>query len=202
VSSSADAVARQARVWLAAAALIVANAAPGVPSARAQATSDQPGAPATESVPPGTVKGPRDGKEFQDWTLRCELPQGQPPEFCEMRQRVVNQAGDRVLLAVLGRLPQIDAPGLLIILPLGISLPLGAFLKIDQGADQQVPVERCEQQGCRVEIVLEADLLAQLKAGSRAMVGFHVYDGQGGRPRVDVPLSLLGFSAALAEVMK
>jgi invasion protein IalB len=148
------------------------------------------------------VKGPRDGQQQQDWTLRCELPQGQPPEFCEMRQRVVNQEGERVLLAVVGPLPQIDKPGLLLVLPLGIALPPGTFLKIDGGPEQPVPVERCEPQGCRIELVLDPELLARLKAGTRALVGFHVYDGQGGRPRVDVPVSLLGFSAALAEVMK
>ena len=205
------AVVRHARFWLAAVTLAGAGIGPGAAPALAQATQGAPAAPgaegtpappATEAAPPGTVKGPRDGQKFQDWTLRCELPQGQPPEFCEMRQRVVNQQGDQVLLAVIGRLPQLGKPGLLIVLPLGISLPPGAFLKIDQGADQRVPVERCERQGCRIELVLEDELLAQLKAGSRAMVGFHVYDGEGGRPRVDVPVSLLGFSAALAEVMK
>ena len=119
-----------------------------------------------------------------------------------MRQRIVDQNGNRVVLAVVGRLPNIDVPGLLILLPLGISLPPGTFLKIDQGEERRVPVERCESQGCRIELLLDDDLLARLKAGSRATVGFHVYDGQGKRPRVDVPISLIGFSAALAEVMK
>jgi invasion protein IalB len=192
---------RGARAALAAAALVAASAGPAL----AQATQGEPAAPAapaTEGAPPGTVKGPRDGQQVQDWTLRCELPQGQPPEFCEMRQRVVNQEGERVLLAVVGPLPQIDKPGLLLVLPLGIALPPGTFLKIDGGPEQPVPVERCEPQGCRIELVLDPELLARLKAGTRALVGFHVYDGEGGRPRVDVPVSLLGFSAALAEVMK
>ena len=119
-----------------------------------------------------------------------------------MRQRIVDQNGNRVVLAVVGRLPNIDVPGLLILLPLGIALPPGTFLKIDQGDERRVPVERCESQGCRIELLLDDDLLPRLKAGSRATVGFHVYDGQGQRPRVDVPISLIGFSAALAEVMK
>jgi invasion protein IalB len=146
--------------------------------------------------------GPRDGQEFQDWQLRCERATEQRPEFCEMRQRIVDQDGNRVVLAVVGRLPTIDRLGLLFIVPLGIALPPGAFLKIDQGEEQPVPVERCDQQGCRIELVPDEGLLTRLKAGTRATVSFHVYDGQGERPRVDVPISLLGFSAALAEVMK
>jgi len=218
--SSRGAVLRHARLWLAAVTLAGAGLGPGAAPALAQATQGAPAAPGTEGAPtapapqgapaapgtqgapPATVKGPRDGQQLQDWTLRCELPQGQPPEFCEMRQRVVNQQNEQVLLAVVGRLPQLGKPGLLIVLPLGISLPPGAFLKIDQGADTPVPIERCERQGCRIEIILEGELLTQLKAGSKAIIGFHVYDGEGGRPRVDVPVSLLGFSAALAEVMK
>jgi len=169
---------------------VAGDAAPAL----AQATE------APESAEP--EPGPRDGLEFQDWRLRCEAATEQRPEFCEMHQRVVNQEGERVMLAVVGRLPNIDTPGLLFVLPLGISLPPGAFLRIDQGEEEQVPVERCERQGCRIELLLDDELLARLKAGTRATVSFHVYDGQGQRPRVDVPVSLLGFSAALAEVMK
>ena len=173
------------------AALAVAGSAP---PALAQETQ------APESAEPKA--GPRDGQEFQDWRLRCEAATEQRPEFCEMRQRIVDQEGKRVLLAAVGRLPNTDMPGLLFVLPLGISLPPGTFLKIDQGEELRVPVERCEQQGCRIELLLKDDLLSLLKAGTRATVSFHVYDGQGQRPRVDVPISLLGFSAALAEVMK
>ena len=190
---SAVAVTRQVRPWLAVAALSAACAGLGASAALAQATEGAPAAPA---------EGPRDGQEFQDWTLHCRAPEGPTPDVCEMHQRVVNQEGERVMLAVVGRLPNIDTPGLLFVLPLGISLPPGAFLRIDQGEEERVPVERCERQGCRIELLLDDELLARLKAGTRATVAFHVYDGQGQRPRVDVPVSLLGFSAALAEVMK
>ena len=173
-------------------------AALAVAGAAAPAVAQTTEAP--ESAEPKV--GPRDGQTFQDWRLRCEAATEQRPEFCEMRQRIVDQDGNRVVLAAVGRLPNTDTPGLLFILPLGISLPPGTFLKIDQGEEQRVAVERCEQQGCRIELLLENDLLARLKAGTRATVSFHVYNGQGQRPRVDVPISLLGFSAALAEVMK
>lgn len=159
-------------------------------------------AQAAEGTPAEPNAGPRHGQAFQDWTLRCRAPEGPTPEVCEMHQRIVNRDGDLVVLAVVGRLPNIETPGLLLLLPLGISLPPGAYLKIDQGEEQRVPVERCEQQGCQIELLLEDELLARLKAGTQARVIFHVYDGSGQRPRVDVPISLLGFSAALAQVLK
>jgi invasion protein IalB len=190
------------RSALAGAAILVIGAGGGSIAAFAQAEGE---APTTERAPatpaPAAPPGPRDGKVLQDWTLRCQLPQPEQ-EICEMRQRIVDQNGNRVVLAVVGRLPNLDIPGLLILLPLGIALPPGTFLQIDQGEERRVQVERCESQGCRIELLLDDDLLPLLKAGSRASIGFHVYDGQGERPRVDVPISLIGFSAALAEVMQ
>ena len=169
---------------------VAGGAAPALAQATATPESAQPKA------------GPRDGLEFENWRLRCEAATEQRPEFCEMRQWIVDAQGNRVALAAVGRLPDIDKPGFLFILPLGISLPPGTFLKIDQSEEQRVPVERCEQQGCRIELVLEGELLSRLKAGTQATVSSYVHDGRGNLRRVDVPLSLLGFSAALAEVMK
>jgi len=187
---------------LATAALIAALvSATDAGPARAQASQTPESSPSTP--PPATPSPPsRDGQEVQDWTLHCEPLEKVQPEFCEMRQRVVDQKGNRVLLAVVGRLPNLDTPGLLILLPLGIALPPGTFLAVDNGERQRVEVERCERQGCRVELLLKPELLAQLKAGTKATVSFHIYDHEGKRPQVDVPISLLGFSAALAEVMK
>lgn len=182
---------------LAGAAILAVGAAGGSSAAFAQAAGDAPPAPqAPAPLPPG----PRDGKVLQDWRLHCRLAQPDR-EVCEMRQSIVNENGDRVVLAVVGRLPNSDAPGLLILVPLGILLPPGTFLRIDQGEETRVPVARCEREGCQIELLLDDDLLPRLKAGTRAVVSFHVDDGRGQRVRVDVPISLIGFSAALAEVM-
>jgi invasion protein IalB len=188
---------RAIRGALAGAAILAIVAGGGSIAAFAQAEGEAPADPPAPAVPPG----PRDGKVLQDWTLRCQLPQPDQ-EICEMRQRIVDQNGNRVVLAVVGRLPNIDIPGLLILLPLGIPLPPGIFFKIDQGQEERVPVERCECEGCRIELLLDDRLLPRLKAGNQATVSFHIYDGEGEQPRVDVPISLIGFSAALAEVMQ
>ena len=190
------------RSALAGAAALAISLTGGSSAAFAQAEGEAP-APEPAPATPATAvpSGPRDGTVLQDWTLRCQLPEPDQ-EICEMRQRIVDQNGNRVVLAVVGRLPNVDIPGLLILLPLGIALPPGTFLQIDQGEERRVQVERCESQGCRIELLLDGELLPLLKAGSQARIGFHVYDGQGERPRVEVPISLIGFSAALAEVMK
>ena len=192
------------RAALAAAAIVLAAAAGGSIAAFAQATGDAPAAPAAPTAPDAPAAptpGPRDGKVLQEWRLRCQLAEPER-EMCEMHQRIVDQNGNHVLLAVVGRLPNIDTPGLLILLPLGIALPPGAFLTIDQGEERRVPVQRCQRQGCQIELLLDNELLPLLKAGNQATVSFHVHDPEGGLRRLDAPISLLGFSAALAEVMQ
>ncbi len=183
----------------------LAQASQATPS---QATPSQapagqaPKGAAPTPAPEGAGPGARDGQVFQDWTLHCEVFGKGKPEMCEMRQRIVDQKGNRVMLAVVGRVPTLDSPGMLVLLPLGIALPPGASLKIDDSEPQKVDIARCEKEGCRVEVLLKPDLLARLKAGTKAIVGFHVFDQHGKQPQVGVPISLLGFSAALAEVMK
>jgi invasion protein IalB len=49
-------------------------------------------------------------------------------------------------------------------------------------------------------MLLEPDLLNRLKAGTKATVFFEAIDPQGERQRLGVPISLLGFTAALNEV--
>lgn len=145
---------------------------------------------------------PRNGKQYEDWTLRCGQANEQAPEACEMFQQHVNPETEKVVLhAAIGKLPNNDAPGMLLVLPLGISLPPGVFIKVDEGEAQAVPVERCTPDGCRVELLLDTPFLNQLKAGTTMTVVFHVYDQQGQRERVGVPVSLLGFTAALNEVL-
>jgi invasion protein IalB len=197
--ATSQAVTRLATATLLAALVTAAAAGPAFAQASQAPESTAP-APAPKSAAPSAPS--RDGQEFQDWTLHCKSITEGKPEFCEMHQRVVDQKGNRVLLAVVGRVPNIDTPGMLILLPLGIALPPGTFLKVDDGEPQRVEVERCEKQGCRIELLLKPELLALLKAGTKAIVSFHIYDHQGKRPQVDVPISLLGFSAGLAEVMK
>ncbi len=171
------------------------------------APSQAPGGQAPQSTTPApktAAPNPQsqDGKQFQDWILHCKVLAEGKPEACEMHQDIVNQKNTRVVLVIVGRVPNIESPGMLILMPLGIALPPGVFLKIDDGDRQRLELKMCEKEGCRVEIVLKPDLLAQLKSGTKGTIIFYVYDRQGKGQEVDIPISLLGFSAALAEVMK
>jgi invasion protein IalB len=174
--------------------------APTGPALGGQAPSGQ--APESAAPAPKAAGSPRDGQRFQDWTLHCvTVAQGQP-EACEMLQDVANDKG-RVLLMMVGRVPNVDTPGLLILLPLGIALPPGVSLKVDDGDRRPLEIKLCAKEGCHAEQApLKPELLGALKAGSKGTVSFYVYTRQGKQQQVNIPVSLRGFSAALAEVMK
>jgi invasion protein IalB len=165
-------------------------------------------APAQGGAPaPGTQFGatapPEQGletRQFQDWQVRCGSPTPGAPEACEMIQQPQNDQGQTVLLVAIGNVPNNNAPGMLIILPLGISLPPGVVLMVDGGKKFPAEVARCERHGCEIELLLEPDVLSTLKAGREANVLFQIRDQQGQPKQVGVPFSLLGFTAALNEV--
>ena len=118
-----------------------------------------------------------------------------------MVQQRQDEQGQTVLAVAVGKVANTDNPGMLIILPLGIWLPPGVVLKVDGGEEIPVRIERCERRGCQVELLLEPKVLTILKSGREANVLFQIYDENGEPKVVGVPFSLLGFTAALDEIM-
>ena len=176
------------------AALVALGAAiAGSDRLRAQ-EAPAPDAPAAAPDAPVT-------QQFQDWIVRCTRPSGDPARACEMVQQRFDGEGRAVLTVAVGEVPGSPSPGMVLILPLGIALPPGVALVIDGGAELPMRVERCEPRGCLVELLLEPDVLARLKAGRKATALVHAYR-EDGLHRVGLPLSLLGFTAALDEVLR
>jgi invasion protein IalB len=167
-----------------------------------QAAPPQQGAPQQAPAPEGAAPPDVEMTErrFEDWMVRCGRPRGQEAEVCEMQQQQIDNEDRTVMAVAVGKVPGSSDVGLLILLPLGILLPAGVTMQIDSGAAIPLEVERCERQGCRIERLIEPDLLSRLKAGTKATVFFEAFDPQGKRQRLGVPISLLGFTAALNEV--
>jgi invasion protein IalB len=139
-------------------------------------------------------------RQFKDWTVRCGRQKEQGPQVCGMQQQTTDKEGRTVMAVAVGTVPGDSKLGLLIILPLGVLLPAGVTLQVDGGAEVPLQVAWCERQGCRIEMLLEPDLLSRLKAGREAKVIFEAVDPEGQRRRLGYPISLLGFSSALDEV--
>ncbi len=144
----------------------------------------------------GAGAAPKDGTKFDNWAIRCEKPgEGDPSkiEVCYAFQNVVTkEKNQRVLNVAVGYAPKIDVPVALITLPLGIALPPGASLTLDDGQPIRFPIERCEPNGCRAGLKLEKDLLDRLTKANKVQISFH----DGAHRPVNIPLSMKGFGDA------
>jgi invasion protein IalB len=133
----------------------------------------------------GAIKSVHD-----DWQIRCETPPGAQTEQCALFQSVVAEDRANVGLTVLviktadqkSRLMRIQAP-------LGVLLPAGLGLKIDNVDVGRAGFVRCLPRGCYAEVVMDDALLKQLKEGQTAT--FFIF--QTPEEGIGFPVSLKGF---------
>lgn len=134
----------------------------------------------------------KSGDTFRDWTVQCESAQKGTAQTCYIFQNLLLKQGQKRLLHMaVGYLAKSGKPAAFFTLPLGVSLPGGVSLSVDDGPPQRFRYERCEADGCLAPLILGDDLIRALKAGRQARVAF--FDAS--RREISVPVSLLGFTA-------
>lgn len=128
---------------------------------------------------------------FEEWQQRCETPAGAKNEQCALVQYVAAEDRPNLTLVVIV-LKTADNRGYLlrVVAPLGILLPAGLGLKVDQVDIGRAGFVRCLSTGCVAEVVLDENLTKQLKTGQTAT--FIVF--QTPEEGVGIPLSLKGFA--------
>ena len=143
----------------------------------------------TASLAPASAQGVVKNT-FNDWQLRCEVPAGAKTEQCALVQNVAAEDRPNITLLVIV-LKTADAKSRLlrVVAPLGVLLPSGLGLKIDNTDVGRAGFVRCLTTGCVAEVVMEDTLLNQLKSGKQAT--FIVF--QTPEEGVGIPVSLEGF---------
>src|SRR3712207_6317446 len=93
---------------------------------------------------------------YGDWQMRCETPAGASAEQCALVQNVVAEDRPSVTLVIIV-LKTADGKSRLlrVVAPLGILLPSGLGLKIDQTDIGRAGFVRCLATGCVAEVVME-----------------------------------------------
>ena len=129
---------------------------------------------------------------FGSWTLRCAGASAASAGCMMFQNLVLKTGGQPVLQFGIGIAPDDGVPTVLVSLPLGIALPPGITIKIDDSTPATFPVERCEPDGCRAGMKLRDSTVNQLARGRQLNVTFH----DGARKPIKVALSLDGFAAA------
>jgi invasion protein IalB len=128
---------------------------------------------------------------FGDWQLRCETPAGAKSEQCAIVQNVAAEDRPNVsLLVIVLKTADGKSRLLRVVAPLGVLLPAGLGLKIDQADIGRAAFVRCLTTGCIAEVVMEDNLITQMKKGQNAT--FIVF--QTPEEGIGIPVSLNGFA--------
>jgi len=128
---------------------------------------------------------------FNDWQIRCDTPPGSQGEQCALIQIVTAEDRPNVGLTVIVLKTADQKTRLLrVVAPMGVLLPSGFGLKIDQADVGHAGFVRCLPTGCVAEIVMDESLIKQLRGGSTATFSYFMTPEEG----IGFPMSLKGFS--------
>ena len=125
-----------------------------------------------------------------DWELRCDTPPGAQSEQCVVMQFVTAEDRDNVGLTVIAlKTADGQAQILRILAPLGVLLPRGLGLRIDNDDMGSAGFVRCLPNGCVAEVIMDAALIAKLSGGKTATFVIFQTPEEG----IGIPISLNGF---------
>lgn len=125
-----------------------------------------------------------------DWDLRCDTPPGATTEQCVIMQFVTAQDRENVgLSVVVMKTADKQSRILRVLAPLGVLLPRGLGLRIDNTDMGTTGFIRCLPNGCVSEVLMDDTLIQQLRNGKQAMFIIFQTPEEG----IGVPISLAGF---------
>jgi invasion protein IalB len=126
-----------------------------------------------------------------DWQIRCDTPPGAQSEQCALIQSVVAEDRSNAGLTVI-MLKTADQKSRLmrVVAPLGVLLPSGLGLKLDNQDVGRAGFVRCLPNGCVAEVVMDDKLLNQLKTAKTATFIIFETPEEG----IGFPLSLNGLA--------
>ncbi|MFO1172643.1 MAG: invasion associated locus B family protein [Hyphomicrobiaceae bacterium] len=143
---------------------------------------------ATAAQDPSAVKA-----QHGDWQLVCKRPEGAKSDLCALVQDVTSESNPNIGLSVQFQKSAEGEKVLRVFAPLGVLLPPGLGLQIDDDKVGHAPFVRCQVVGCVAQVTLDKDLIAKFKAGKTAW--FIVFQTK--EAGIGIPVSLDGFPKAI-----
>ena len=127
---------------------------------------------------------------YGDWQIRCETPPGAQGEQCALMQSVTAEDRPNVGLTVIVlKTADQKARVMRVVAPLGVMLPSGLGLKIDDKDVGRAGFVKCLPNGCIAEVVMDDKLIDQLRNGHTST--FIIF--QSPEEGIGFPMSLKGF---------
>lgn len=163
----------------------------------AQQTQKSKAAPAATPATPATRQAEPAPAAQPGWNARCTSASRAAPLECAMEQTAVLSKTGQLIVLVNIRVPaDTRAPVALVQLPLGLHLPGGAKLQVDDGKATDLQIQTCENRGCYAGSAIAPDLLAALRSGKQLKVSFQNL----GKENITIPIPLTDFAAAYDRI--
>jgi len=129
-----------------------------------------------------------------DWQVRCDTAPGAQQEQCALVQSVTAEDRPDVgLTIVVVKTADKNSRLMRVVAPMGVLLPSGLRLKIDEVDVGRVGFVRCLPNGCVAEVVIDDKLLKQLRTGQTATFIIFQTPEEG----IGFPINLQGFGGGL-----
>ena len=160
------------------------NAAPVAQAAPAPTAAAATAEGANTPAPPG-------------WVARCSSASRGAPLECAIEQSaVLTKTGQLIVLINIRVSAETRAPIALVQLPLGLNLPAGAKIQVDDGKTSELQIQTCEARGCYANFQISPDVLAALKSGKQLKVSFQNM----AKETITIPMPLADFAAAYEKI--
>lgn len=131
------------------------------------------------------------------WAVNCSSGSATTELQCQVSQNLTEaKTGQRVLTVTVRRDNGNGSLAMLLALPHGLFLPSGASFQIDQGQKTTIAIQTSDQNGAYAATPLSADLIKAMKSGTNLNIGMESVT----RKPVTIPVSLAGFTAAVAKL--
>lgn len=154
---------------------------------------------AGDAAAQGVLRG-----KYGDWQHRCDRPSAAAPEQCILIQNILDQQDLNLAVVILkvedqqstaearkrdAAAPMVRRPVLRVIAPLGILLPRGLGLKIDDREIGSTGFVRCLESGCVAEVDMDQPLIDAFSKGKVALFAVFLTPEEGR----GLPVTLGGF---------
>ena len=145
--------------------------------------------------PQNTLAEAKIGERFGDWIYECSIL-AENKTACSLSQAIMSKNQNKRLVKFnLGRNEKTKGIDFVTLLPLGIKLPSGASIAIDNGTAYQLTLKTCIQQGCVAVYPADSNFIKALQGGQKLNISF---TGSGS----DLPITISGSAKGLAEGIK
>ena len=165
--------------------------------AAAQPAPKPKGAPTTAAAQPDPTPTETNAPPQPGWVARCASPSRDAPLECAMEETaVLTKTGQLVVLVNIRVASDTHVPTVLVQLPLGLNLPVGAKFQIDDSKPLDLQIQTCENRGCYASTQIAPDLLTALRSGKQLKVSFQNMN----KETITIPMPLTDFAAAYDKI--